>query len=163
MFISSSGNVWIGANSPNMVLDVNGNIKAKQLKIENGAGDGITNLIDLKTTAGTDAFTVKDNGYVYARELIVKRDGWEDRVFENDYKLLTLTELENFITQNKHLPGIPTEADVLKNGIKTGEMDALLLNKVEELTLYLIEQNKKIDILIKENVELKNKLNNEKN
>jgi len=93
----------------------------------------------------------------------VKRDGWEDRVFNTDYKLITLTELENFITQNKHLPGIPTEADVLKNGIKTGEMDAMLLNKIEELTLYLLEQNKKIDILIKENVELKNKLNNEKN
>lgn len=71
-------------------------------------------------------------------------NGWADYVFENDYNLMPLPELEKFITTYKHLPEIPTAEEVVKNGLELKEMNALLLKKVEELTLYLIDINKEI-------------------
>jgi hypothetical protein len=67
---------------------------------------------------------------------------WPDYVFKKDYKLLPLNELESFIKKNKHLPGIPSESEVKKDGLDVVEMDAALLKKIEELTLYLIEIKK---------------------
>jgi hypothetical protein len=70
---------------------------------------------------------------------------WADYVFENKYKLKTLEEVEQFISKNKHLPNIPSAAEVVKEGIDVASMDAKLLEKIEELTLYMIELNKKTD------------------
>lgn len=72
---------------------------------------------------------------------------WADFVFETDYQLPKLEEVESHIVANGHLKDIPSEAEVLENGINLGEMDAKLLQKIEELTLYLIEQNKEIKAL----------------
>lgn len=96
-------------------------------------------------------------GSIGARRVKVQTDGWSDFVFNNDYKLKTLDEVEDYVAENSHLPGIPSEAEVIKNGIYLGEMDAKLLQKIEELTLYLIEQNKQIQALKKEVSVLKNK------
>lgn len=82
---------------------------------------------------------------------------WSDFVFENDYDLPTLEEVEEHIAENGHLPEIPSEAEVTENGINLGEMDAKLLQKIEELTLYLIEQNKEIKELKKEISDMKSK------
>jgi hypothetical protein len=67
---------------------------------------------------------------------------WPDYVFKKDYKLLPLNELESFINKNNHLPGVPSEAEVKKEGLDVAEMDAKLLKKIEELTLYMIELKK---------------------
>ena len=67
---------------------------------------------------------------------------WSDFVFGIDYELRTLEEVEKHINAKGHLPEIPSEAEVTENGINLGEMNAKLLQKIEELTLYLIEQNK---------------------
>jgi hypothetical protein len=72
---------------------------------------------------------------------------WADFVFKDDYKLAGLYEVENFIKENKHLPGIPSEADVKRDGIDVAEMDARLLQKIEELTLYIIKLQKEVDVL----------------
>ena len=72
---------------------------------------------------------------------------WADYVFEKNYKLISLNELEKFYSTNKHLPEVPTAKDVIENGIEIGQMNALLLKKVEELTLYIVELNKKIELL----------------
>lgn len=95
------------------------------------------------------------NGTIHTKEVKVDLIGWSDFVFEDDYDLPSLTELESFILKNKHLPDVPTEAEVLENGIMLGEMNAKLLQKIEELTLYLIDQNKMIENLQKEVSELK--------
>ena len=97
------------------------------------------------------------NGTVHSKEVLVDLDGWPDYVFANDYHLQPLEKVEEFINQNNHLPEIPSEAEVLENGINLGEMDAKLLQKIEELTLYLIEQNKEIQSLKKELSTLKYK------
>ncbi|MCV9387482.1 hypothetical protein [Reichenbachiella ulvae] len=68
--------------------------------------------------------------------------GWSDFVFFDNYNLRSLDETEQFIQENQHLPDIPSEAEVTANGINLGEMDAKLLQKIEELTLHMIEMNK---------------------
>lgn len=92
-------------------------------------------------TANPDALLAV-NGTIHTKEVKVDITNWSDFVFENDYRLRTLEEMENYISENKHLPEIPEEEEVTKNGINLGEMNAKLLQKIEELTLYLIEQNK---------------------
>lgn len=93
-------------------------------------------------------------GDVIVEEIWVKPYGewhYADYVFEADYELKSLEEVELFIEENGHLPNVPNEAHVKEVGINLHEMDVVLLQKVEELTLYLIEQNKKIEELQKEN------------
>lgn len=80
---------------------------------------------------------------------------WFDHVFNDDYKLMPLTDLEKYIGENKHLPDIPTTKEVMENGVDLGKTNALLLKKVEELTLYLIELKKEIDKTKKEVEDLK--------
>lgn len=95
------------------------------------------------------------NGTIKTKEVNVTTTSteWPDNVFEKDYSLISPLELEKYISQNKHLPEVPSAAEVSKNGVNLGQMQSLLLKKIEELTLYLIE-------IKKENTELKNKVNN---
>lgn len=96
--------------------------------------------IGIGTTDPTNKLEV--NGTIRSKEVIVEATGWPDYVFLPEYDLLSLEELEEYITTNRHLPEVPSEAEVLESGVKLGEMDATLLQKIEELTLYVIEQNK---------------------
>ena len=82
-------------------------------------------------------------GKVIAEEVKVQlKTSWPDYVFANDYKLLPIDELEKLIIKNKHLPNIPSAAEVEKNGISLGDMNKRLMEKVEELTLYIIQLKK---------------------
>jgi hypothetical protein len=85
------------------------------------------------------------NGTIKTKEVNVTASGWPDYVFKSDYNLMPLSEVEGFIRQNGHLPNIPNEAEVMANGVNLGEINAKLLEKVEELTLYLIEQRKELE------------------
>ncbi len=83
------------------------------------------------------------NGKVICEELVVKlRANWPDYVFSKDYKLKDLNELETYIAANKHLPNIPSAQEVAAKGFETGEIIKLQMEKIEELSLYLIQQNK---------------------
>lgn len=79
--------------------------------------------------------------------MVVTETGWSDFVFDDDYNLPSLNEVENFINENNHLPDIPSAEDVEENGVSVGEMQAKLLQKIEELMLYVIEQQKEIEML----------------
>lgn len=83
------------------------------------------------------------NGTIHSKEVKVDMQGWSDFVFKKEYKLQTLAEVEKHINEKGHLENIPSEEEVLKNGISLGEMNAKLLQKIEEMTLYIIEQEKK--------------------
>lgn len=105
----------------------------------------------------TKGFKLGVNGKIAATEVkVATYANWSDFVFKNDYNLATLAEVENHIKEKGHLKDIPSAEDVKKDGFFLGEMDAKLLQKIEELTLYLIEQNKKIEELRKEIITLKN-------
>jgi hypothetical protein len=105
--------------------------------------------IGIGTTSTTGAkLTVK--GKIVASEIQVKEIGnIPDYVFKPGYQLMSLNKVEDFVKQNQHLPEVPSEKEFKKDGMNMAEMNALLLKKVEELTLYAIEQNKKIESLEK--------------
>jgi hypothetical protein len=112
----------------------------------------------IKDQNGDNQFSIDNAGYVRAREVIVDFDIIPDYVFKEGYKLMKLDELESFITENKHLPNIKSEAEYNKaGGIGIGELNVKLLEKVEELTLYTIAQQKQIDELKKIVQEMKKK------
>ncbi len=82
------------------------------------------------------------NGTIRSKEVKVEATGWPDYVFESDYNLRSLEETEAYIKANKHLPEIPSAKEMEANGVQLGEMNMLLLKKIEELTLYVIELKK---------------------
>jgi hypothetical protein len=90
------------------------------------------------------------NGTIHSKEVKVDMIGWSDFVFKKEYKLPALEEVEKHIAEKGHLENIPSEKEVLKNGINLGEMNSKLLQKIEELTLYMIEMKKEIEILKKD-------------
>ena len=92
------------------------------------------------------------NGTIRTKEFLVQ-PGWSDFVFEPGYYLMTPTEVEDYIIKNGHLKDIPPASEVQENGIGLGELNMRLLQKVEELTLYIIEMNKKLELLEKAKAE----------
>lgn len=88
-----------------------------------------------------------EDGIVTPNIVIVQVDLWKDEVFNNDYSLMSLPELESFINKNKHLPNVPSENEVKSKGYSMQKLDVTLLGKIEELTLYTIQQEKKITML----------------
>jgi hypothetical protein len=93
--------------------------------------------------------TLSVNGVIGCKKVVVTLlDGdWPDFVFSDEYELPELSDIETYVKENKHLPGVPTAAEVKENGQDLGEMNAILLQKIEELTLLMIEQQKEIDAL----------------
>jgi len=100
-----------------------------------------------QTSISKDVFRVMGDGKVYATEVnVLLAANFPDYVFAKDYKLMNLSDLEQYINANKHLPGVPSAKEVANNGnsINLGEMQTVLLQKVEELTLYTIDQQKQM-------------------
>ncbi|PZX59322.1 hypothetical protein LV84_01353 [Algoriphagus ratkowskyi] len=115
---------------------------------------------------GTEAteYQLAVAGSVVAESIDVKlQTAWPDYVFKEGYQRLDLKELDQFIQENGTLPEVPSAETVALDGINLGQMDAILLKKVEEITLYLIEHQKKLELLEKENQELRQKLKNLQN
>jgi len=104
-------------------------------------------------------YTLAINGKAIAEEVqVMTRITWPDYVFTEDYELTPLPELEEEIETLGHLPGVPSASEVEENGHALGEMDAILLEKVEELTLHLIELHKEVETLSEENTSLKSEV-----
>jgi hypothetical protein len=97
----------------------------------------------------SNTFAVMGNGSVYATELTLSVPLFADYVFEEEYDLMTLSKLDTYIKKYKHLPNMPSEKEVLEKGLSIGELQIIQTEKIEELTLYAIEQNKKIKELEK--------------
>lgn len=91
------------------------------------------------------------SGIIKAIEIRVQTNVWSDFVFDKDYKLRSLADVQQFININGHLPEIPAASEVIETGIDLAEMNVKLLQKIEELTLYVIELNKRIEELEAEN------------
>ncbi len=129
-------NVGIQTNEPLATLHIKGNT-----------------LIGEKAPTGDYAFgnttyTLAVEGIgVFQAVAVTDVNEWADFVFKPEYKLLDLKKVEAFIAQNGHLPDVPSEKEVRANGYNVNEMDAKLLQKVEELTLYIIDLQKQVDAL----------------
>ncbi len=126
------------------------NVSKNWMVIKSGGLVGIgTNTPDAKLAV---------NGKIHAKEVKVDLAGWPDYVFETTYNLPTLTEVENHIQKNGHLINIPSAEKVEQDGVLLGEMNKKLLEKIEELTLYAIAQEKKILQQESKNQELETRL-----
>jgi len=98
--------------------------------------------VGIGTSPNTE-YVLAANGTIRAKEIKVDSD-WADFVFEDNYQLMKLSELEQFIQKNGHLPDIPTEKEVETEGVSLGEMNAKLLQKIEEQTLYILQLQKQL-------------------
>jgi hypothetical protein len=129
-FISLTGNLlWIQSNA--------GKIRLEGSQIAIGA-----------VTDDADDYKLAVAGKAICEELRVEMvDDWPDYVFAKDYKLTTLSELKDFIEKNHHLPNIPKASEIHESGLDVGEMNRKLMEKVEELTLYVIKLQEQIDEL----------------
>jgi hypothetical protein len=108
----------------------------------------ISAAIRVRDASGTTNFSVAQDGNIHAREINVHTNSIPDYVFNADYKLMPLAEVEKYVKKNKHLPNIPSEKEYKeRNGVNVGELNMKLLEKVEELTLYMISLKKEVDIL----------------
>ncbi len=186
MVILSNGNVGVGTNSPLAKLDIKQtagdwmdfvsandgsryrfHLPASGERLELGVYDGssgITHWEVLKIIRNGDIYfgngqaKVNVNGTLKARQIIVT-NSWADYVFDNEYRLMALPNLANYILENKHLPDIPAASDIEKDGISVGEMQKNHMVKIEELTLYILQQQKEIDSLKADVQYLKSKVN----
>ncbi len=130
--ISNTGNVGIGTSAPSAKLEVIGNIKAQEIKV---------------TLASVKDLNLK--GTLAASNIIYAANGQTaDDVFDNDFRLEDLSEIESFIKTNKHLPGVPSAAQMEESGVNLAQMNKLLLQKIEELTLYAIQKDKDVSQLM---------------
>ncbi|MDW7691158.1 hypothetical protein R9C00_19600 [Flammeovirgaceae bacterium SG7u.111] len=119
------------------------------------AGDGKVRIGDDNLNISSNDYKLfVETGIISEKVKVAVKENWADFVFEENYALPTLSEVESFIQENHHLQDIPSAKEVEANGIDLGEMDAKLLQKIEELTLYTIEQQKEIEALKKKNTEL---------
>jgi hypothetical protein len=139
-------NTWVANNaliqSMDLVFSTGGPVDysplAEQLRIKYNGNVGIG------TPNPPEKLSVK--GKIQAEEIRVTTavTDWPDYVFEEGYKLPNLAELESFVKSKKHLPEVPSAQDVQVKGIELGEMNKVLLKKIEELTMYVIQQQKEI-------------------
>ena len=106
----------------------------------------------IKNYLGDDIFRVNKQGGVTCSKVTVHMVPFPDYVFEKDYKLMPLRELEQYIQRNKHLPNMPSSTDVAKNGADLGEINRVLVEKVEELTLYILDLEQRMNTLEKVSV-----------
>lgn len=99
-------------------------------------------------TTSPGSYKLAVEGKIGAREVDINLGSWADFVFAEDYMLPTLEEVNAYVQTHHHLPDLPSEAEVLAKGsVSVGEMQKLLLQKIEELTLYTIAQQRQIDVL----------------
>ena len=146
---SSAGNIIIGVDGAVSPGIVPGNVRfqvtdntgtlAERMRITSDGYVGIG--------TATPQAELAVNGDIVCREVEVTLTGWPDFVFDGNYDLPSLLDVEDFIKSNNHLPGVPSAVEVEENGLKLGQMDAVLLQKIEELTLYLIDLKKENEAL----------------
>jgi len=106
---------------------------------------GIGTVDNASWKLATSTYKLAVNGSAIATSMVVKlQANWPDYVFRSDYRLPSLAEVKAYVDQNHHLPDMPSEQEVADNGLNLGEINKQLTKKVEELTLYLIEQNKQL-------------------
>lgn len=132
----------------NKLPDDSHTISGDLIVTDGNVGIGITNP--------TEKLTV--DGKIRSEEVKVEIVNGADHVFQDNYKLQELDELEAFIKGNKHLPEIPSEKEMLENGLEVGEFQIKLLQKIEELTLYIIDQNKLLQEAMQKNEKLEKRI-----
>jgi trimeric autotransporter adhesin len=161
--VDGSGNVVLVklSTTPGATLSVGQPVSDNWKEADGYLYNNSTNGVVIKGT-GLDGNSLIVKGGVLSKEVNVKVEGsesWPDYVFQPSYKRMSLDEVEKFITVNKHLPNVPSAVEMAITGNNLGKTDVKLLEKVEELTLYLLEMKKTNDAQSAELKSLKNQMN----
>ncbi len=135
-----TANSTLSASQNILAIFGNTGIVGAVFKSNGNVGIGTANPQSLLAVKGT----------VTAQKVVVTQTGWSDYVFDKNYSLLPITELKSFIVDHKHLPDLPSAESVAKNGVDLGDNQSVLLKKIEELTLYIIQLNAKLEQQSKE-------------
>ena len=154
----NNGLGWYGGDKAFANIDIDGPVLY-------GNSGGALGIVDdgSSVVLEWESGLVRIDGTLNAVEVHVKTDVWSDYVFKKDYNIMSLAQLEKYISLNKHLPDVPSEKEVKEKGVNLSEMNVVLLKKIEELTLYVIELNKKNEAQNKKIEVLEQKMNNIKN
>lgn len=163
----------------NITHEQNGNIYKQIITTEYGCGSKCRDTSPLEFIATNYTFksgdmkvegsiecqkemrvTQIDAKDIRTNDITVDMNNAADYVFDENYDLKSLGDVENFVKNNKHLPGVPSATEMAENGMSLAEMSNILLQKVEELTLHMIEMNKQINYLKEENESLKSQIGN---
>ena len=129
-------------------VDNDGELTLSSLSGTNLGSLVLNGRVGINITNESDTYVLAVNGGVLTDEVFIKKvEEWFDHVFAKDYKLMSLHDLHSYINTNGHLPEVPAETVVLEEGYNLGEMQGILLKKIEELTLYTIEQQQQIERL----------------
>lgn len=142
MHIHDDGNIGIGTITPKAKLEVVGNAI-------------VGNVPSNKMPSGYSLYVEKGILAEKVKVAVLSSSNWADHVFDKDYKLMPLEEVKRFVDENKHLPDVPSAKELVNNGLDLGEMQAKQMQKIEELTLYMLELKKQVDDLKVENDKLK--------
>jgi hypothetical protein len=143
----SGGNVGIGTSSVNgYKLAVNGSMLTHNISVGNNSN--ILNINASTISFSGDDKTVIESDQIKTVKIVLSVGSFPDYVFDADYNLMPLNKVDEFIKENKHLPNMPSEKEVVTNGMSVGEINVKLVEKIEELTLYILQQEKKINRLI---------------
>lgn len=150
---SEIGNKYFHLKTPNTI-----STNQKIFQIENNSAEifsvknnglvqigGLTQLIGIHSDA---LLTI--NGKVVCKALYVNMNNWADNVFDESYKMPKLKDIEAYYLLNKHLPDVPSEKEILENGLNVNEINVVFMRKIEELTILLVEQEKKLNTLSEE-------------
>jgi trimeric autotransporter adhesin len=161
--VDGAGNVVLVqlSTTPGATLSVGQPVSDNWKEADGYLYNNSTNGVVIKGT-GLDGNSLIVKGGVLSKEVNVKVEGsesWPDYVFQPSYKRMSLDEVEKFISVNKHLPNVPSAAEMAITGNNLGKTDVKLLEKVEELTLYLLEMKKTNDAQSAELQSLKNQMN----
>ncbi len=148
LYLDGGSNTYISEVASDAINFVTGG--TEQMRIDaNGT-------VCIGTTGPWSDYKLAVNGWMIATKVKVESySNWPDFVFEKKYHLMSLKELEGYINKNNHLPDVPTASEVERNGLDLADNQAILLKKIEELTLYIINQQKDIDGLKKKVQDLK--------
>jgi hypothetical protein len=143
----SGGNVGIGTSSVNgYKLAVNGSMLTHNISVGNNSN--ILNINASTISFSGDDKTVIESDQIKTGKIVLSVGSFPDYVFDADYNLMPLNKVDEFIKENKHLPNMPSEKEIVTNGMSVGEINVKLVEKIEELTLYILQQEKKINRLI---------------
>lgn len=140
--------VGVNTNAPQATLHVNGNALIEgNLSVAGGFNLPATSFTQLAINTATPkpGYELSVDGRIVCEELLVQDSAdWPDYVFADNYRLRSLDEVESYIKNERRLPGVPAAAQVEQNGISIGVMQKRMMEKIEELTLYSIEQNRRL-------------------